>query len=281
MARRREVDPRFFRHRKLYELERDTAMPCRIAFEGLWVVSDREGRFRWDPDDLKLFILPYDPLDFGAVLTALEGAGFIRRYAVGEKVFGDIPTFLDHQRPHPREAQSRIPPCPDVGNVSLRFALSNQRQTSDRPGNEKSVGPSGPSDPQDLSRPSDPQAFHDGPQVAGDSPTVPLGYLTRCVIAMNAGIEANPGIPNPREVSTSEQQAKVSWEADGVPIDLVERVVREVGSKYTPNSRSRQPSSLKYFDAAIRREWELAQQPKAEDPYAAAARNLEAKYAGR
>jgi hypothetical protein len=72
MARIRTIKPAFFRHRVLFDLERTSGLPLRIAFAGLWTVADRAGRFRWRADELKLDCLPYDPVDFGDVLAALE-----------------------------------------------------------------------------------------------------------------------------------------------------------------------------------------------------------------
>ena len=53
MARIRTIKPEFFRHLELYELERDSGLPIRIAFAGLFTVCDREGVFRWKAHELK------------------------------------------------------------------------------------------------------------------------------------------------------------------------------------------------------------------------------------
>jgi len=91
-----------------------------------------------------------------------------------------------------------------------------------------------------------------------------LDYLTRCVIAFNRAMAQHPSIGSRmREVSTSEQQGSVEWQQDGVPIELVERVIAESMPTYRVSERRRQPSSLRYFDAPVRRAWELQQQSKA------------------
>lgn len=110
MARIRTVKPEFFRHEELYELEKKSGLPCRVAFMGLFGVCDREGRFRWRPRVLKLDVLPFDDLDFEDVLKALEKGGFIRSWIVNGKQYGDIPTLKDHQSINQREAPSLIPP---------------------------------------------------------------------------------------------------------------------------------------------------------------------------
>jgi hypothetical protein len=112
MARIRTIKPEFFQHERLYDAERDSNLPLRVAFAGLWTVADREGRFEWRPRQLKLNVLPYDELDFTAVLSALESGGFIVRYEVSGKSFGFIPSWTEHQHINVREPSSTIP-APD------------------------------------------------------------------------------------------------------------------------------------------------------------------------
>jgi hypothetical protein len=109
MARIRTIKPAFFRHKGLYELEQSSGFPMRVGFAGLWTVADREGRFRWRPEELKLDCLPYDQVDFAEVLAALQTAGFVQKYVVDGKAFGVIPSFAEHQIVNSREAQSTLP----------------------------------------------------------------------------------------------------------------------------------------------------------------------------
>lgn len=109
MSRIRAIKPEFFRHEALYEAERETRIPLRLAFAGLWTVADREGRFRWRPRQLKLDCLPYDEVDFSRVLDALMTRGFIVKYESEGEYYGWIPTFKDHQIVNPRERQSVLP----------------------------------------------------------------------------------------------------------------------------------------------------------------------------
>src|ERR1035438_7461939 len=78
MQRIRTVKPEFFQHEGLFDLEMQVGLPVRLAFVGLWTCCDREGRFPWRPRKLKTDILPYDDLDFAAVLDALAGGGFLQ-----------------------------------------------------------------------------------------------------------------------------------------------------------------------------------------------------------
>jgi hypothetical protein len=112
MARIRTIKPEFFRHLELFQTEIETGLPLRVAYAGLWTVADREGRFRWQPDVLKLDVLPFDNLDFSRVLDALLTRGFIVRYEVCGKSYGLIPTFTEHQIINNRERGSFLPSPP-------------------------------------------------------------------------------------------------------------------------------------------------------------------------
>lgn len=120
MARIRTIKPSFFRHRELFDAEVQTGFRLQIAFAGLWTCADREGRFAWRPDELKLDCLPYDNVNFGDVLGALEQRGFINRYEVDGKVYGCIPSWKLHQYINQREANSDIPEPPPVKKMAAR-----------------------------------------------------------------------------------------------------------------------------------------------------------------
>ena len=109
MARIRTVKPELFKHEELYQAERESGLPLRLAFIGLFTVADREGRFKWRPNEIKLDVLPYDELDFEEVLDGLHAAGFIFKFFVGGKPYGAIPTFAEHQAINNREMDSKLP----------------------------------------------------------------------------------------------------------------------------------------------------------------------------
>lgn len=113
MARIRTIKPSFFRHETLFEAERSTGLPLRLAFAGLWTAADREGRFRWQPRVIKLDVLPFDEVDFSRVLDALTTRGFIVRYTVGAEEFGCIPSWPRHQTINNRESASTLPQPPE------------------------------------------------------------------------------------------------------------------------------------------------------------------------
>jgi hypothetical protein len=119
MSRIRTIKPSLFRHEALYEAEKETGLPLRIAYLGLWTVADRDGRFKWRPRELKLDCLPYDDLDFEDVLDAFAARGFVIKYEVDGQLYGYIPTFHKHQVINQREAASTIPAPTDESIVHV------------------------------------------------------------------------------------------------------------------------------------------------------------------
>lgn len=118
MSRMRTIKPSFFTHEVLAELS-----PLhRILFQGLWCNADREGRMEDRPKYIKAVVLPYDDADVESMLSDLQRAGFILRYRVAGQSYICIPAFHKHQRPHPNEAKSAIPPPEAAEIVSVVMA---------------------------------------------------------------------------------------------------------------------------------------------------------------
>ncbi|MEE8298422.1 MAG: conserved phage C-terminal domain-containing protein [Thermodesulfobacteriota bacterium] len=115
MGRIRTIKPELFKHEKLYELEHDSKLPIRIAWIGLLTAVDRNGNFKWRPNALKTDILPYDDIDFSKVLDVLLEGQFLIKYGSPSESFGNIPTFLTHQRIQNTESQATIPSLADFG----------------------------------------------------------------------------------------------------------------------------------------------------------------------
>ncbi|WP_202756571.1 hypothetical protein [Burkholderia cenocepacia] len=125
------MKPELFAHEDLFEAERETGLPLRIAFVGLFTCADREGRFKWRPRTLKLAVLPHDDLDFSRVLDAFVTRGFLVKYACesGEEI-GLIPTFTKHQVINNREMPSDLPAPPadlDLTGLSTRTPTRESR----------------------------------------------------------------------------------------------------------------------------------------------------------
>jgi hypothetical protein len=97
----------------LYKLEEKCGLPVRVAFAGLWCCADRDGRFKWRPEELKTDVLPHDSVDFEEVLFSLAANNFIVRYEANGEVYGYITGWREHQVINAKEAKSTIPP-PDT-----------------------------------------------------------------------------------------------------------------------------------------------------------------------
>lgn len=159
----RTIKPEFFLHEGLYELEKETNLPLRVAFAGLWCAADREGRFKWESRRLGIQILPYDGIDFSRVLHALTTRGFVRKYEVEGVSFGCIPTFGIHQVINNRESASFIPEPPqniepdawatrasrdDDGNAELKSGREGKGREQGREGKGKESNKWVPTDEQ-------------------------------------------------------------------------------------------------------------------------------------
>ena len=109
MSRIRTVKPELFRHEGLFEAEIANKLPLRLAFIGLLTCCDREGRFKWRPQRLKLDMLPYDNnVDIVQILDALAKHGFIKKYEYQGEWYGYIPSWSKHQQINNREIASDI-----------------------------------------------------------------------------------------------------------------------------------------------------------------------------
>ena len=118
-VRIRTVKPALFLHDELYLAERDSGLPLRLAFIGLFGHCCREGLFPWRPLKLGAHILPYDGVDFSRVLDALLTRGFLEKYrTVSGEELGRIPTFLEHQNINPKESKSPYPPLGKMTRVN-------------------------------------------------------------------------------------------------------------------------------------------------------------------
>jgi hypothetical protein len=109
MPKIRTVKPELFRHEALFEAEQYYQLPLRLGFIGLFTCCDREGRFRWQPKQLKLDIFPYDEIDMELILEVFAVRGFIVKYQANDKFYGCIPSWKNHQCINHREAESTLP----------------------------------------------------------------------------------------------------------------------------------------------------------------------------
>jgi len=84
-------------------------------FTGLWCIADRQGRLKDEPGKIEaeLFPFKFQRVKIDELLNGLSSGEdpFIIRYEVKGQKYIQVSNFLDHQRPHPKEVQSAIPPC--------------------------------------------------------------------------------------------------------------------------------------------------------------------------
>jgi 5-methylcytosine-specific restriction endonuclease McrA len=132
----RTIKPEFFTHHELFLAEKEFKLPLRIAFIGLWSAADREGRFKWRPQELGVKILPYDSVNFSRVLNALLTRGFVCKYEFHNKFFGAIPTWHSHQVINNRETRSKLPEPPQdidfIKQSSINVSPELRRQIFER-----------------------------------------------------------------------------------------------------------------------------------------------------
>lgn len=92
-----------------------------LLYLGLLGLADREGRLEDRPFPIKVQILPYYECDINELLDVLSDAGLIIRY----DGFIQIESFLRHQKPHPKEANSLIPAPKNIAIPCKGWQVSN------------------------------------------------------------------------------------------------------------------------------------------------------------
>lgn len=118
--RSRNIKPGFFLNEKLAECDFKT----RLLFIGLWCYADREGRFEWIPKRIEAAIFPYDKnVNVDKCLCNLMSLHLITLSTHGNNKVGYIENFKKHQKPHPHEAQSVLPPKQDVSPCEQTLPL--------------------------------------------------------------------------------------------------------------------------------------------------------------
>ncbi len=131
MSRIRTVKPELFTHEALFEAEKASGLPLRLAFIALLTVCDREGRFRWQPRRLKASLMPYDDIDLSEVFNALRDYEFIQQYEYAGQCYGCIPSWSNHQRINKHEAGSVLPALGGVTLVASKKRPKNPEITMD------------------------------------------------------------------------------------------------------------------------------------------------------
>ncbi|WP_448206475.1 hypothetical protein [Azospirillum sp. sgz302134] len=95
MARIRSVHPGLFTDEAFVA----SSPAARIMLIGLWTESDDNGVFEWKPLQIKMRIMPADPVNVSDLLGELEQNRIIKRFEADGKVFGAVRNFTQYQRP--------------------------------------------------------------------------------------------------------------------------------------------------------------------------------------
>ena len=144
MPRARNIKPGFFMNEELAECD----LAARLVFIGLWSLADREGRLEDRPKRIRAFVFPYENYDVDELLNQLQEHGFILRYEVDGNKYIQVLNFKKHQKPHPREAASDIPP--PVGYAEENCNVTESREKA-LPSNGKALSSNG----KDMTSPAD------------------------------------------------------------------------------------------------------------------------------
>ncbi len=105
MARIRSIKPDFFHD----ELIASWPHVSRLAYIGLWVEADDEGRLRASSSYLRTRLFPYDNrINMERVLQPIVNAGRLVLYAVDGQTYGQLPKFEKHQYIN-RPKKSKLP----------------------------------------------------------------------------------------------------------------------------------------------------------------------------
>lgn len=135
--RGRRLKPSFFTNPSLAKCH----PLSRILYEGLWCHADQLGRFKWEPERLRVLILPYENFkawkaSLDVFLAELTVTGHIVPYPSpnGSGWFGYIPTALDHFPPDKRESgKSKCPDPPAKIPMEQRMRVFPEGTVRNRP----------------------------------------------------------------------------------------------------------------------------------------------------
>ena len=102
MARARNIKPGFFESDQLGEV----SFCARLLFIAMWQLADRNGRLERRPAKLRAYAFRYDAVSVAeveAMMAELESVSLIVPTPGRASDLLEIPTFLKHQKPHPKE----------------------------------------------------------------------------------------------------------------------------------------------------------------------------------
>jgi hypothetical protein len=214
MPRTRQIRPGFFTNEALCSLP----PTARLLFAGLWTIADREGRLLDSPSRIKAQLFPHSTVTIPSLLNDLAKTGFILRYAFSETSYIQIIHWHRHQRPHPREDASQIPPPEgymDDSQVNPRgYPQGEPELTPGYSHNPSSSSSSSfPSSSFNSLREKTPNPSADAPGDGGETPHP----RARGTNARAVGTNPRANGTNPRAVGTNPRRRR-NGDEDAVPV---------------------------------------------------------------
>ena len=155
---RRYIDPGFFENERLAIM----APTSRLLFSGTWCLADREGLLEDRPHKIAFRLMPCDARLFSpeSAIDELVNAGFLLRHTGSDgTLILEVVNFTKYQKPHPKEAQSRLAPLLEgqeekvaPSGVNTDAKGDTQLPLQGEKVCELQSGSSGPSEPSDQRR---------------------------------------------------------------------------------------------------------------------------------
>ena len=93
MARIRTIKPEFWTDEKIVAL----SIPARLLFIGIWNFTDDSGSIEFSTPQIKLRVLPADPVDISPLINELIAHGLLHEYESDGKKYLNVKNFALHQ----------------------------------------------------------------------------------------------------------------------------------------------------------------------------------------
>lgn len=256
VPRIRSIKPEFWEDMKL---ARDLNREQRLFYIGLWNQADDAGRFLAHPRRLLGAVFPYDA-DLSTrfiddSLNVLVETGRLVLYEVAGEPYGQLTKFPTHQRIN-RPTESRIP---EPTTTSIAFVNGHGILT------ESSEHPARALELEQVARSREQVSGKELEEDAASGPTSKVEEenleqtIDQLIMTVNRGMIENSGLRSAEPIPPSHgpsRQVVSEWLAEGIPADVIRRVLLDRARSYRPVGRHKQIHSLKYFENAVRSEWD-------------------------
>ncbi len=236
--RARTIKPGFYDN----ELLGSASPLAHLLFPGLWMLADHEGRLEYRPKRIKVKIFPYRDADVAELCDELIDAGMVIKYTNEGNEYLYIPSFKDHQRPHPNEKKNPSV-LPAYANGDNEFEPDTHQGTNedapktyqgaslDVPNRAGSSGPSGSSGSTGPTEPLLDDAVSPTTETSPDGPKFP-SPIEVFREAWNA-MAAKHGLPQCREMTGKRKtEFTARWKDPGWRRDYPEALAKVPASQF-------------------------------------------------